>query len=168
MAEASVLISICTNLHSVRVDGTGHVSQFQTSRCRIRSTPKTKTIFHHIHFERDKSFMRSSVHYLRQSVKPRSDRWLSKSGNVRTCTGLRPQIDSHEASKGLQMNHKVNSNGLSCSPPCFVCHMKRHTKFTKSKFRYQKLTEIEFTEIWSITEIRLTSALCNVNTKAAN
>ena len=74
MAEASVLISICTNLHSVRVDGTGHVSQFQTSRCRIRSRPKTKTIFHHIHFERDKSFMRSSVHYLRQSVKPRSDR----------------------------------------------------------------------------------------------
>ena len=119
MAKASALISICTNLHSVRVDGTGHVSQFQTSRCRIRSTPKTKTIFHHIHFERDKSFMRSSVHYLRQSVKPRSDRWLSKSGNVRTCTGLRPQIDSHEASKGLLMNHEVNSNGLSYSPPCF-------------------------------------------------
>ena len=33
--------------------------------------------------------------------------------------GLRPQIDSHEASKGLQMNHKVNSNVLTCSPPCF-------------------------------------------------
>ena len=112
--------------------------------------------------------MRSSIHYLRQSVIPRSDRWLSKSGNVRTCTGLRPQIDSHEASKGLLMNHKVNSNELSCSPPCFVCHIKRRTKFTKSKFRYQKLTEIEFSGNWIITEIRLISALRHVNTEAAN
>ena len=135
MAEASVLISICTNLHSVRVDGTGHVSQFQTSRCRIRSTLKTKIIFHHIHFERDKSFMRSSIHYLRQSVKPRSDRWLSKSGNVRTCIGLRPQIDGHEASKGLLMNHKVNSNELSCSPSCFVCHIKHRTNLPSPKLQ---------------------------------
>ena len=149
MAEASALISICTNLHSVRVDGTGHVSQFQTSRCRIRSTPKTKTIFHHIHFERDKSFMRSSIHYLRQSVIPRSDRWLSKSGNVRTCTGLRPQIDSHEASKGLLMNHKVNSNGLSCSPPCLVCHTKHHTKFTKFQTSVIRNWLSEFSGNWS-------------------